>query len=54
MGERNRLKAELARFLSRRERRAKPETEQVFTRWGKTCVFFESKSRSIRFSQHPA
>jgi hypothetical protein len=48
------LKAERARFLSRRERRAKPETEPLFPRWGKRGVFFESKSRSIRFSQHPA
>jgi hypothetical protein len=29
MGEKNRLKAERARFLSRRERRAKPETEPL-------------------------
>jgi len=107
MGEKNRLKAERARFLSRRERRAKPETEPLLSdlwpvqwtqisgeskgvgslgrktlygvrdgeagsrkrseasvgrgkaelfplqgsRWGKRGVFFESKSRSIRFSQ---
>jgi len=33
------LKAERARFLARRERRAKPETEQALPRWGKACVF---------------
>jgi hypothetical protein len=40
----NRLKAERAWFLDRRERRAKPETEQALPRWGKACVF----------SKHPA
>jgi hypothetical protein len=35
----NRLKAERAWFLDRRERRAKPETEQALPRWGKACVF---------------
>jgi len=35
----NRLKAERAWFLDRRERRTKPETEQALTRWGKACVF---------------
>jgi hypothetical protein len=38
-GRKNRLKAERARFLDRRERRAKPETEQLLPRWGKSCVF---------------
>jgi len=33
------LKAERAWFLDRRERRAKPETEQLLPRWGKSCVF---------------
>jgi hypothetical protein len=42
--EKNRLKAERARFFERRERRAKPETEQLLPRWGKSCVF----------SKHPA
>jgi len=32
-------KAERAWFLDRRERRAKPETEQALPRWGKACVF---------------
>jgi hypothetical protein len=36
-GER-RLKAERAWFLDRRERRAKPETEPLLTRWGKSGV----------------
>jgi len=35
----NRLKAERARFLSEEERRAKPETEPLLTRWGKRGVF---------------
>jgi hypothetical protein len=46
------LKAERARFLSRRERRAKPETEPLLPRWGQKRRVFESQSRSIRFS-HP-
>jgi len=50
VGEKNRLKAERAWFLSRRERRAEPETEPLLTRWDKRGVFYESKSRSIRFS----
>jgi hypothetical protein len=37
--EENRLKAERARFLDRRERRAKPETEQALACWAKACVF---------------
>jgi len=36
------LKAERARFLSDEERRAKPETEQLLPRWGKSCVFWNS------------
>jgi len=35
----NRLKANRAWFLSITERRAKPEIEQLLTRWGKSCVF---------------
>jgi len=38
------LKAERAWFLDQRERRAKPETEPLLTRWGKSGVF----------SRHPA
>jgi hypothetical protein len=34
----NRLKAERARFLDRRSRRAKPETEPLLPRWGKNGV----------------
>jgi hypothetical protein len=34
----SRLKAERAWFLDRRERRAKPETEPLLTRWGKSGV----------------
>jgi len=37
-GEKAVWKAERARFLSRRERRAKPETEQLLPRWGKSGV----------------
>jgi hypothetical protein len=32
----NRLKAERARFLDRRERRAKPRTEPLLPPWGKS------------------
>jgi len=42
VGGKNRLKAERAWFLSMMERGAKPETEQLLTRWGKSCVFSES------------
>ncbi|MFB0565192.1 MAG: hypothetical protein ACETWK_05870 [Candidatus Aminicenantaceae bacterium] len=38
VGVKSRLKAERAWFLSV-ERRAKPETEQLLLRWGKSCVF---------------
>ncbi|MGB2763722.1 MAG: hypothetical protein WBC20_04845, partial [Candidatus Aminicenantaceae bacterium] len=34
-------------FLSMMERRAKPETEQLLTRWGKSCVFSESTGLSL-------
>ncbi|MGB2762826.1 MAG: hypothetical protein WBC02_01700 [Candidatus Aminicenantaceae bacterium] len=47
VGEKNRLKAERARFLSGMERRAKPEIEQLLTRWGKSCVFSESTGLSL-------
>ncbi|MGB2762805.1 MAG: hypothetical protein WBC20_00180 [Candidatus Aminicenantaceae bacterium] len=47
MGEKNRLKAKRAWFLSGMERRAKPETEQLLTRWGKSCVFSESTGLSL-------
>jgi hypothetical protein len=35
----NRLKAERAWLLDRRESRAKPETEPLLPRWGKSGVF---------------
>jgi hypothetical protein len=35
----NRLKAERAWFLTEEVRRAKPETEPLLTRWGKSGVF---------------
>jgi len=47
VGEKNRLKAERAWFLSVMERRAKPETEQLLTRWGKSCVFSESTGLNL-------
>ena len=51
----NRLKAERAWFLDRRERRAKPETEPLLTRWVKSGVFSSYSAGAIkRFSQHPA
>ena len=46
-GGENRLKAERAWFLTEEVRRAKPETEQLLTRWGKSCVFSESNGLSI-------
>jgi hypothetical protein len=44
------LKAEQARFLSRRERRAKPETEPLLPRWGKRGVFLNQKPEHTVFS----
>jgi len=44
MGEKNRLKAERAWFLNKKQRRAKPETEHLFPRWGKRCVFLSPKA----------
>jgi hypothetical protein len=44
----NRLKAERAWFLDRRERRAKPETERDLTRWGKARVFSNRLAGAIR------
>jgi len=49
LGGKNRLKAERARFLSRRERRAEPETEPLFPRWGKRCVFLDPKAGAYGF-----
>jgi len=43
----NRLKAERAWFLTEEVRRAEPETEQLLTRWGKSCVFSESTGLSF-------
>jgi len=40
------LKAERAWFLSEEERRAKPGTEQLLPRWGKSCVFLNSLARA--------
>lgn len=53
VGGKNRLKAEQAWFLSEAERRAKPETEQLLTRWGKSCVFLNPRPEHFfkRFSQ---
>jgi len=41
------LKAERAWFLTEEVRRAKPETEPLLTRWGKSCVFSESTDLSF-------
>ena len=46
VGGENRLKAERAWFLTDEVRRAEPETEQLLTRWGKSCVFSESTTLS--------
>ena len=46
-GLKNRLKAERAWFLSEEERRAKPETEQLLSRWGKSCVFLNPVARAF-------
>ena len=42
------------RFLSKLERRAKPETEHFFPRWGKRCVFLNQKAGAYGFldTQH--
>jgi len=40
------LKAERAWFFSEEERRAKPETEHLLPRWGKSCVFLNSLARA--------
>ena len=55
-GLKNRLKAERAWFLFEEERRAKPETEQLLPRWGKSCVFLNPLARASfkRFSQSPS
>ena len=45
-GLKNRLKAERAWFLSEEERGAKPETEHLLPRWGKSCVFLNSLARA--------
>jgi hypothetical protein len=50
VGGENRLKAERARFLTEEVRRAKPETEQFLTRWGKSGVF--SESTVLSFLKH--
>ena len=50
VGGENRLKAERARFLTDKVRRAKPETEPLLTRWGKSCVF--SESTVLSFLKH--
>ncbi|NQT79351.1 MAG: hypothetical protein HQ555_03020, partial [Candidatus Aminicenantes bacterium] len=42
--------AKRAWFLSMMERGAKPETEQLLTRWGKSCVF--SESTGLSFLKH--
>jgi hypothetical protein len=44
----NRLKAERARFLDRRERRAKPETEPLLARWDKSGVFSKHSAGAIQ------
>jgi hypothetical protein len=50
----NRLKAERAWFLDRRERRAKPETEQLLPRWGKSCVFSMHLAGAFKRFFHPS
>jgi len=44
----NRLKAERAWFLDRRERRAKPETEPLLARWDKSGVFSSHSTGAIQ------
>ena len=46
----NRLKAERAWFLTEEVRRAKPETEPLLTRWGKSGMF--SDSTGLSFFKH--
>jgi len=52
LGGKNRLKAERAWFLTKEVRRAKPETEQALTRWGKARVFLNPKARAYGFFTH--
>ena len=48
------MKAERAWFLTEEVRRAKPETEPLLTRWGKSGVFSESTVLSfLRQSSRP-
>jgi hypothetical protein len=49
MDGKNRLKAERARFLSQRERRAMPETEPLLPRWGKRGVFLNPEAGAYGF-----
>jgi hypothetical protein len=50
----NRLKAERARFLDRRERRAKPETEPLLTRWGKSGGFSSHSAGAYTVFEPPS
>jgi hypothetical protein len=43
------LKVERAWFLSKQERRAKPETEHFLPRWGKRCVLLNQKAGAYGF-----
>ncbi len=43
------MKAEWAWFRTEEVRRAKPETEPLLTRWGKSGVFSESTALSFLF-----
>jgi len=54
VGGENRLKAERAWFLTDEVRRAKPETEPLLTRWGKSCVFSESTGLSMLNTYSPS
>jgi hypothetical protein len=47
LGGKNRLKVERARFLHKRQRRAKPETEPLLPRWGKRGVFLNPKAGAV-------
>jgi hypothetical protein len=49
----NRLKAERARFLDRRERRAKPETEPLLSRWDKSGMFLNHSAGDIHTAFEP-
>jgi hypothetical protein len=54
VGKKTVSKAERAWFLSRRERRAKPESELALPRWGKASVFLSPLVRAFTVFTTPS